>query len=224
MQYVVIERDDTLRGFATNVRTDQSGTKIVWDASSGQDVLIVQTPYAYDALDIIDSICDAMTGMTLPSDVYVEISAMPGVWVRYVPSASFARNAGCPIRAKACTYTVFCCKRDGDTCNVYRQFMKAGNVPYRRIKLEINACVSKITRLVGPPWKRREEDTGYYQITLPKERAGDVDDGDVLYTVAGAGNIEIPLTKKMFERGYVYVQTHDKPALASRNDGLLVKQ
>ncbi len=225
MRYVMRENDDPARRYATHVRGSRSGQQLVWESSPGQDVLVVQTPYERDAVDDIQEIVAGMEGMALPVDCYVEVPVKPGTWVRYVPSTSYARNDGCPLRTKACTYTVFCCQVEGDTCVVYSQQMtNTGNLPYRRIRLEVDVQVRKLTRTVGPFWNRREEDTGYYQITLPKDRMNDVCDGDVYYTVAGAKDIEIPLTRAMFKQGYVYVQTFDMPVVATRNDGLQINQ
>lgn len=222
MKYVVEQSNDSVRRYATNVRGDQSGNRIVWDSSPQQDVLVVQMPFGCNAVDSIESICAAMDGMLLPVDCYSEVPSMPGVWIRYVSSASYTRAAGCPLRTKASTYTIFCCRVDGDICYVSHQIMTAGNVPYSNIKLDIEVCLTKLTRTVGPPWRRRVEETGYYQITLPQDRANEVDDGDVYYTVAAAPDIYMPLTREMFRKGCVYIQTHDKPLFASRNDGLRI--
>ena len=48
--------------------------------------------------------------------------------------------------------------------------------------------------------------------------------GTVYYMVAGARGLQVPLTRRMFEQGYVYVQTFDKPNVESRNDGLKINQ
>ena len=87
MIYVVEHSDDPVHRYATNVRTDQSGNKIVWDSSPLQDVLVVQTQYGKNAVDSIESICAVMDGMLLPVDCYSEVPSMPGVWVRYVSFA-----------------------------------------------------------------------------------------------------------------------------------------
>lgn len=225
MRYIVQTNQHSSKKYATHLRLDRQGESLIWESSPGQDVLVVQMAFNCHAVDSIENICQAMDGMELPKDCFVELASMPGVWVHYVTASAYARNGGCAMRAKACTYTIFCCDVQGEECTVYLQSVdRAGNLPYRNIRLQIPVQVQKITRTEGIFKWAHEVDTGYYQILLPKEYAKDVDDGDIYYTVAGAGNMEIPITKQMFEHESIYIQTYDKPILASHNDGLKIVQ
>ncbi len=225
MRYVVRENPDPRKKYATHLRPDGEGRKIIWDASPKQDVLVVQTSYNHNALRSIESICRAMDGMALPHDRYMEIMSMPGTWVHFTSSLDYAKSGGCAMRVKACTYTIFCCEVHKDECVVYSQDAEqANNLPYRNIKLEIPVQVQKMTTVEGLFFNKREVDTGFYQINLPAEYAETVDDGDLYYTVASAQHLEIPITREMFKHGSIYIKTYDKPLVASHNSGLAITQ
>lgn len=231
MRYILREKDSSIKGFATHVRLNGRADKLIWESSVGQDVLVVQTRYNSNALDKMDKVCSAMNGMRLPEERFAEVASLPETWVRYVSYSAYMRDDGCMLHDKACSYTVFCCEIQDDVCMVYTQDAgNAGNLPYCNIRLDILVQVHKfaqpkgiadiIKRFLGT----REIEANYHQIMLPREQASSVGDGDLYYTVSCAKDLEIPITRQMFQNGTVYVKSYDEPQVASHNNGLHVLQ
>lgn len=224
MRYVVQKKPESQKMYATHLRTNAKADRLIWNASPDQDVLVVQTKYNSNALEEIETICEEMNAIELPTDRFTCITGLPNTWVRYVSSSDYTRDNGCMLNDKACSYTIFCTALKGDQCIVYYQDAgRAGNLPYRNIRLEIPIHVHKVTQTVGF-FRKVEVDTGFYQITLPREYEPNVGDGDVYYIVPSNVHLEIPITKKMFKNGVVFIRTNEKPKILSKFDGLRIIQ
>lgn len=203
--------------FATNLRRTVQTKNLTWDNANGQDVIIVQTPFGESAVSILDDICKALNGIEVPSDSFAKI--LDGVWVRYVSAADKVKNNGCPLNGEASSYTVFSCCREKDVLKVYRPQEQAMSKPTVDIPLEINAKVTRdaVKKGFGPFQKSVE--TGFYCISFPRELEDKYMEGSLSYRING---FEIPVTKKMFSQGMVYVESSVQPELVPKNRGLKI--
>ena len=80
--------------YATNLRQDRGTGNLTWDNNRGQDVLIVQTPFEYNAENLMEELCQLMEEAVLQTDSYTEVKT--GVWVRFVTAADKARDLQAP--------------------------------------------------------------------------------------------------------------------------------
>lgn len=200
--------------YATNLRREQGTRNLKWDNARGQDVLLVQTPFECSAIDIIEELCNRMEKVSLTPDKYTEIQ--PSVWVRFVTAADKAKMGGCPINAEACTYTVFSCCVENDTCLIYAPQNQAMISAFCNIPMEVHINVEEQTRVEGI-LKKRLVSTGYYTIAFPKGFDAGYKDGDLTYRIQ---DFTIPITRRMLEHGIVYIKTERKPDVVSKNKGL----
>lgn len=58
MQYQYCPNDP--QRYATNLRREQGTRNLLWDNARGQDVLLVQTPFEMDAVDLMEELCRRM--------------------------------------------------------------------------------------------------------------------------------------------------------------------
>ena len=105
MQYQYCPNDP--QRYATNLRREQGTRNLLWDNARGQDVLLVQTPFEMDAVDLMEELCRRMEKVPIHPNRYTEIQ--PNIWLRFVTAADKAKMGGCPLHAEACSYTVFSC-------------------------------------------------------------------------------------------------------------------
>jgi len=212
MQYQYCPNDPDR--FATNLRREHGTRNLKWDNAKGQDVLLVQTPFGSSAVEVIEELCLRMAKTALAPDKYTEL--LPGVWVRFVTAADKARMGGCPIHAEACTYTVFSCFTEGETCSIYAPQNQAMISAYCNIPLEVPVTVAEQTRVEGL-FKKRTVSTGYYTIAFPQGLDSGYKDGDLIYRIR---DFAVPITRQMLEQGTVYIKTDIKPEVVSKNKGL----
>lgn len=200
--------------FATNLRRDHGKPNLMWDNARGQDVLLVQTPFQQSATDIIEKLCEAMSGISIHVEKYTEV--LPGVWVRFVTAADKAKLGGCPIHNEASTYTVFSCATEGNVCCIFAPQYQAMISAHCDIPMQIHVTVSEQTRTEGI-FKKRLVSTGYYILSFPAGISNGCKDGDLAYKVR---NITIPVTRQMLEQRTVYIKTDSRPEIISKNKGL----
>ena len=200
--------------YATNLRREQGTRNLKWDNARGQDVLLVQTPFEVSAESMMEELCQVMEKAVLVPDQYTEIQ--PGVWVRFVTAADKARMGGCPINAEACTYAVFSCCTEEEVCSIFAPQNQAMISAYCNIPMEVHVSVAEQTRVEGL-FKKRTVSTGFYTISFPQGFDAGYKDGDLFYRIR---EFEIPITKKMLERGTVYIRTDIRPEVVSKNKGL----
>ena len=215
--------------YATNLLTDQSRSRLKWENSNGQEVLILQTPFgcngcsdAKPLLDkdgtVIEAVCRALGEMELNENDFNEV--FPGVWVRFVTAAAKARLQGCPLHGEASTYSVFACSRKEDVCTVYAPQIQAMISPFCDVPLEASIEICRDTYSVRRMFRTVEQETGFFRITFPEELAQGFVDGTIQLCI---GDTRIPITQKAIETGTVYVKTEVKPELQSSNKGLKLK-
>ena len=202
--------------YATNLRQDRGTGNLTWDNNRGQDVLIVQTPFEYNAENLMEELCQLMEEAVLQTDSYTEVKT--GVWVRFVTAADKARmNNGCPINTEASTYSVFACCTEGNVCSIYApQKNQAMISAYYSIPMQIHVDIQEQIRTEGFI-KKKVVKTGYYTLSFPQDIAAGYHNGDLVCRVAG---LDIPLTQQMLERGSVYIKTEHRPQVISTNKGL----
>lgn len=200
--------------FATNLRRDNMSKNLNWDNTRGQDVVIVQTAFGEDAVDIIDEICKALSNIELYSNQYMEV--MNGVWVRYVSASDKARNKGCPLNGEASRYTVFSCSSGGSTCKVYKPKDQSMISAFCDIPLEIHIEVGKETRIEGFI-RKSEIETGFYHIVFPIGLSNGYINGNLCYKI---NEFILPITREMVEQKCVYVKSEIRPCIISNNKGL----
>lgn len=212
MQYQYCPNDPTR--YATNLRRELGTRNLKWDNARGQDVLLVQTPFECNAVDIIKELCGYMEKIEILSDQYTEVR--PGIWVRFVTASEKAKMGGCPINAEACTYTVFSCSMEQGICSIFAPQNQAMISAYCHIPMELHVSVEEQIRVEGL-FRKRSVPTGYYMISFPQNYDSGYMDGDLVYRIR---EFSIPITKKMLEQGVIYVKTDIKPELISKNKGL----
>lgn len=203
--------------YATNLRRDKGAGNLKWNSARGQDVLLVQVPFGWNAEEIIGELCQAMEEENPPANRYVE--ALPGVWVRFVTAAENARMNGCPIHTEASTYYIFSCFVERDVCSIYAPPQNQAMISASyNVPMKIHVDVQMQTQMRRTAIFHREEVfTGYYILTFPRDLAGSYRDGDLCCKVE---NMELPVTRQMLEQGVVYIKTEQKPDIYSRNKGL----
>ncbi len=212
MQYKYCPNDPV--HYATNLRREQGTRNLKWDNARGQDVLLVQTPFECNAVEIIEELCVQMAKVTIAPEKYTEVQ--PNIWVRFVTAADKAKMSGCPINAEACTYTVFSYSVQDDICLIYAPQNQAMITASCNIPMEVHVGIEEQTRVEGL-FKKRLVSTGYYMITFPKGFDVGYKDGDLTYRIQ---DFTIPITQKMLEQGIVYIKTERKPEVISKNKGL----
>ena len=212
MQYQYCPNDP--QRYATNLRREQGTRNLLWDNARGQDVLLVQTPFEMDAVDLMEELCRRMEKVSIHPNRYTEIQ--PNIWLRFVTAADKAKMGGCPLHAEACSYTVFSCCVENKVCSIFAPQNQAMISASCNIPMEVHICVEAQTRMEGL-FKKRTVPTGYYTISFPNGFHTEYVDGDLMYRVR---DLVVPITREMVEQGIVYIKTEAKPEVVSKNKGL----
>ena len=210
--------------FATNLMADKQKNRLTWDSSSGQEVLILQTPFGVNGgssakelcgedRSVIECVCQKLETMTLEQNDYTEI--FPGVWARFVTAADKVR-LGCPMHGEACTYSVYACDRDGEACLVYAQKDQAMISPFCNVPMEIYIEAEEDTVTKRSLFSRIEVPTGFYKICFPDNLLDGFTERTLWMYV---DDVKLPVTREMVETGTVYVQTDVCPTFESDNRG-----
>lgn len=205
--------------FATALRKDSQTSRLTWDNSKGQDVIIVQTAFSVSASDILNEICNALNSNERPLTDYTDyFEVMNGVWVCYVTAADKARNNGCRLNGEASTYTVISCQADNGVCKIYQPKNQAMSSQSCSIPLEIHVTIQKETRTKGTI-RRHEIETGFYSISFQGELAANYHNESLSIRV---NDFEIPVTREMLEQGTVFIKSENKPVFISKNKGIKI--
>lgn len=212
MQYQYCPNDP--QRYATNLRREQGTRNLLWDNARGQDVLLVQTPFEMDAVDLMEELCRRMEKVPIHPNRYTEIQ--PNIWLRFVTAADKAKMGGCPLHAEACSYTVFSCCVENKVCSIFAPQNQAMISASCNIPMEVHICVEAQTRMEGL-FKKRAVPTGYYTISFPNGFHTEYVDGDLTYRVR---DLAVPITREMVAQGIVYIKTETKPEVVSKNKGL----
>lgn len=205
--------------YATNMRYDARTNNVIWDAPSGQDALIVQTPFGKSAEARMKDICKSLANMPGLPVRYTELSGCGGVRVLAVSAAERARDRGCPLNGGASTYTVFSYTIKDDICSIYQPLDQGAISAHCDIPLYIQIDIKKDVRTEGI-FKKRTIETDFFILSFPPDISSGYTDGDLQYCV---GDLVIPVTRQMVEHGEIYVKSKQKPEIISQNSGLRLK-
>ncbi len=214
MEYEYVPYDQS--HFATNMRYDVRSNNVIWDAPSGQDALIVQTPFGKSAEAQMEDICKRLANMPVLPMQYTELSGCGGIRVRAVSAADKARNRGCPLNGGASTYTVFSYAISGNVCSIYQPLNQGAISAHCDIPLYIQVEIKKDIRTEGL-FQKKTVETGFFILSFPPDISNGYTDGDLQYCV---GDLAIPVTRQMLEQGKIYVKSARKPVIISQNSGL----
>lgn len=202
--------------FATNLRRANGTRTLKWDNAGGQDVILVQTPFECNAVDIIQDICAELEKREDLPQKFTEIST--GIWVRLVTASEKAKMGGCTMNAEACSYTVFACTQETGGCILYEPQKQAMISPHCNIPKEVQVRVTEDVVMKGV-FRKKAVPTGFYTISFGEGIAEGYMDGDLVYKIR---DFSIPITKKMVEQRTVFVKTSTRPEILSTNKGLVV--
>ena len=209
--------------WSTALRIDSVKGNLNWDSNNGQDAIIVKTPFGVSAIDMMrESICPAVCDDSLTRNAFTEV--LPNVKVRLVTSVDKARQGGCPLDGRACTYTVFSVVHDehGNWSIIEPSpggpYSPALNVPY-----ELKVLVRRVTTTTGL-FIRREVETDFWEVVFDGEVDDAAEDLGLRYTLAGlADGLEIPITAQAINAGHCFVKSGSvKPQLKSIDPGLRI--
>lgn len=202
--------------FSTNLRYDLKTKNLIWDNASGQNVIIVQTPFGESAVSRIEEICVALEKIIIYPNKYIEVFG--NIWVRFVTIQDKAQNKGCPLNGEASTYTVFSYVVEGDIIKIFAPKSQAMISSSCDIPLELHAEINRIKKQKGF-FLKREIDTGFYSITFSSDISSSYIDGSIQYMI---NDFMIPITKLMLMQGTIYIKTEVRPVLISNNIGIKV--
>lgn len=218
MEYQYVPYDQNR--YATNMRYDTRSNNVIWDAPSGHDALIVQTPYGKSAEAQMEGICKSLAHMTGFPIQYMEVPGCSGTWIRAVSAAERARDRGCPLNGGASTYTVFSYViRDG-VCSIFQPLNQGAISAHCDIPLYIQVDITKDISTTGL-FKKRTVDTGFFILSFPPDIGNSYTDGDLQYRV---GDLVIPVTRQMLEQGRIYIKSELRPDIISQNSGLRLQK
>lgn len=203
--------------FAQSLQYNQKARKLTWNNTRGMDVVIVQTPYQRYPTDpendcFIGNICSTMTTQNIKLETGEYVNVLHDVWVMHLDPATILRIQGDgTVRGEACTYTVFCCKKTGDTCVIYsHNSINLMTSPYRDIPLNFEYSLSREMITRRKFLRTVEEYSGYYRLGLPNHLSEHYTDGSIWYKVRVNRNIcEIPITRRMLEQENVYIKVSE---------------
>ncbi len=202
--------------FSTNLRYDLKTKNLIWDNASGQNVIIVQTPFGESAVSRIEEICVALEKVMVYPNKYIEV--LSNIWVRFVTIQDKAKNNGCPLNGEASTYTVFSYEIKGNITAIFAPKSQAMISSSCDIPLELHAEINRIKKQKGF-FLKHEIDTGFYSITFSSDISSSYIDGSIQYMI---NDFMIPITKLMLMQGTIYIKTEVRPVLISNNIGIKV--
>lgn len=205
--------------YATNMRYDARSGNIIWDAPSGQDALIVQTPFGKSAEERMADICKSLANIPGLPARYMELSGCGGIRVRTVSAAERARDRGCPLNGGASTYTVFSYAISGDVCSIYQPQDQGAISAHCDVPLYIQVEIREDVRKEGF-FKKKTVKTGFFILSFPPDIGSGYMDGDLQYCI---GDLAVPITRRMMELGQIYVKSEQRPNVISRNRGFRLK-
>lgn len=200
--------------FSTDLRYDLKTKNLIWDNASGQNVMIVQTPFGESAVSRIEEICVALEKIMIYPNKYIEV--LSNIWIRFVTIQDKAKNNGCPLNGEASTYTVFSYEIKGNITAIFAPKNQAMISSSCDIPLELHAEVKRMKKQEGFFFKR-EIDTGFYSITFSTGISSGYIDGSIQYKI---NDFVIPVTKLMLIQGTIYIKTDVRPVLVSNNIGI----
>lgn len=218
MQYYYVPND--MRHYATSLRINRSTGNLAWDCAKGQDSLVIQTEFGRSPFELMEStICPALSQIELSHERFVEV--LPEVWARPVSATERARfNNGCPLHARACTYSVFATIRDTEgNVKVFAPKTQSMTPPSCNVPQELGVSVKRHTIVEGL-FRKREVDTGYWCISFGGSLDGLADDADLYYCLGQESQLRIPLTVQAVSAGSVYVRSKTQPYVKTGNRGL----
>lgn len=210
---------------ASNLQYKADSGKLFWKAPAGQDTLVVQTPFGESAENQMEGICRNLSGRPSLPRQYTEIPHGSGVWLCAVSAAASVN--GCPVNRGAGTYTVLSYSIGQGVCSIFappppsQWTASAHENIQQNIHVDVFREVRQVRRGFLGLGGMREEDTGFYTISFPRDISGGYADGDMQYTV---GDLAVPITRQMLEWGQVFVKTDRMPVVTSVNGGLDVRQ
>lgn len=212
MKYVCFPNDPAK--FSTHLTYNKRTNRLNWDSASGQDSLIIQTPFGTDAVPLMNDICHKLEHLQVQTGRFFEVAFE--THVMFVTSSEKAANSGCVLNGEACRYTVLSYEISDGTCKLYLPKEQTMISPYIDIPLEVCVDISKGTALRGLI-KKREVDLGYYIISFPPSLSDAFVEGSLSIIV---DNIEIPVTKALIENGTAYVYSPNRPEPLPKTRGL----
>ncbi len=211
MRYVYCPPDP--KHYAADLHLNTEGTALQWACGRGQDVLLVRTPYGQDAEAGMEALCASLGEEPLPEGRFTETGE---IGIRPVSALERVRSNGCPLDGEARTYTVFACVTEGDTCRVFSCKTRSVSPPRCDVPMRIPVEITAVMSSRGL-FRKNAEPTGFYRIAFPQPCDSNYADGDLVYRI---GDFRVPITRRMFEAGAVYVKTLARPGAESHKAGL----
>ena len=225
MEYRYLKYDPQY--FSFNLRLTTGENRLTWEGAARQDALLVQTPFEQDALDYIQQFCKRQEGWEDVSRRPEYFPVEKGIFFRFVTAAERSRDGGCPLNGRACTYTLFSCRKreanGAEICEVFEPLIQTMNPVVCHVPHKIPVSLTRVPErrnLFQRVFHLEGNATPVYQISFP-DRDDSCEDGDLIYQV---GKFVYPILHEMYQAGRFYVRSREKPVIKSRNPGLSVVQ
>ena len=200
--------------YATDLHMDAEHGTLQWICGRGQEVLLVRTPFGAHAEDYMEDVCREMERTPPQPGKFTKVIGQ--IAVRFVTIAEKVRQNGCPPDGNGCTYTVFPCATEGDTRRIFSPARHVVTSPRYDIPMTVRVTVSPLTEYRGMI-RKVETLTGYYRIFFPTDWDQTYPDGALEYR---CGGFCVPITRRMFEAGEIFVKSDEEPVVVSRRAGL----
>ena len=200
--------------YATDLHMDTEHGTLQWVCGRGQEVLLVRTPFGTHAEDYMEDICREMERTPPETGKFTKSGGQTAV--RFVTAAERVRHSGCVPDANGCTYTVFPCMREGSLCRIFSPARHVVTSPRYDIPMTLHVEVFPLTEYRGMI-RKVETPTGYYRIAFSPDWDQTYPDGGLEYR---CGDFRVPITRRMFEAGEIFVKSEEVPVIAPRRSGI----
>ena len=115
MKYLYGERNP--KYYATDLHIDAEHGTLQWVCGRGQEVLLVRTPFGMEPDSQMPELCRDLERTPPERGKFTKIRGQMAV--RFVAPVEKVRQHGCAPDGNGCTYTVFSCAKEGDTCRIF---------------------------------------------------------------------------------------------------------
>ena len=203
--------------YATDLHVDAEHGTLQWVCGRGQEVVLVRTPFGVPAEDHMDEICQQLAHTPLEAGQFTKTGGQTAV--RFVTAAEKVRQSGCLPGGNGCTYTVFPCMKEGDTCRIFSPARQVVTSPRCDIPMDLHVEVIPLREYRGMIHKV-ETPTGYYRILFPEDWDRTYPDGALEYR---CGDFRVPITRRMFEAGEIFVKSEQEPQVTPCWSGIELK-
>ena len=203
---------------AINIKAFSDTQTLNWDGAHGSNVIIIQSLFKVDVIDIMDDICKNLSNIKFELNKYIDISK--DISIRFVTIGEKNKDNGCPLNGGASRYTILNYEIENDACNIYTPTENSMFSYFCDIPSKTEVKISKETQIKTKFFKKIEVPTEFYKLSFITDVYGGYEDGDIYYSIHD--NVNIPITKEALERQQVFIKTSYPPKLYSKNEGLKI--